>query len=273
MTQLLAGLLACLLGTPASATSTAASARTAASAPSPAVGGMIPVGPGVYQPIFPVSADTSTVAVARFSLDRRPVTVAEFAAFVATHRAWTRDAAPQFLADASYLRSWAANDAPGDARAADEPVTEVSFFAARAYCAARGARLPTEAEWEIAAAAGDRGPDGRREPGFTQRILDGYGRPATDHRSVGLGRPNFWGVHDIHGLIWEWTSDFNRASSANDRDTQARFCGGSALGSAQRDDYPAFMRAALRSSLVGNSTVSGLGFRCARDLRGRKGGR
>ena len=74
----------------------------------------------------------------------------------------------------------------------------------------------------------------------------------------------------MHGLVWEWTRDFNNAlitgASRSDSGVERNlFCGGGAVGSSDFTDYGAFMRFAFRGSLRGDYAVSSLGFRCARD--------
>ena len=89
--------------------------------------------------------------------------------------------------------------------------------------------------------------------------------------AVTTPRPNFHGVRGLHGLVWEWVDDFNtamvtgesRADSGLDRDL---FCGAGAAGARETNDYAAFMRMALRSSLKASNTTTSLGFRCAQDL-------
>ena len=87
--------------------------------------------------------------------------------------------------DGSYLRHWAGGSFPSNK---PDPVTDVSWFAARAYCAWAGGRLPTEAEWEYA----------------TQ-----VGSTASTHPLSATG-PNAWGIHDLHGDVAEWTSSMYR---------------------------------------------------------------
>jgi formylglycine-generating enzyme required for sulfatase activity len=160
-----------------------------ASASVAAVGGMARVGPGELQPVYAATAAATTVKVGAFALDRLPVTNAEFLTFVREHPRWRRDRVARIFADDGYLAQWAGTDTLGPAARPDQPVTRVSWFAARAYCGVLGKRLPTEAEWEFAATAGEKSVDGLAEPGFRQRILAWYARPTTsDVPSVGHSR-------------------------------------------------------------------------------------
>jgi sulfatase modifying factor 1 len=236
-----------------------------------APGGMARVGPGELHPLYATTAAATTVKVGAFALDRTPVTNAEFLGFVREHARWRRDRAAKVFADDGYLAHWAGPDELGPDARPDQPVTRVSWFAARAYCRARGKRLPTEAEWEFAATAGRTSADGASEPGFRERILAWYAQPATaDLPAVGQRPPNYWGVHDLHGLVWEWVLDFNgtlvssdsRAGKSADR---LQFCGAGAFVAGDKLDYAGFMRLAFRGSLKARYTARTLGFRCARD--------
>jgi formylglycine-generating enzyme required for sulfatase activity len=210
-------------------------------------------------------------SIAPFSIMRRPVTNAEFAAFVATHPQWRRDRVPVVLADGHYLSHWPGPAAPASGAQQAQPATGVSWFAAQAYCEAQGARLPTWAEWEYVAAADELRTDARDDPAWRERILGWYSRPSTQALPrAGLQAPNAYGVQDLHGLVWEWTDDFSAllvdadARNQGDPDT-ARFCGAGALSMDDRDNYAVLMRVALLSSLEANSTTINLGFRCAKD--------
>jgi formylglycine-generating enzyme required for sulfatase activity len=219
------------------------------------VAGVIAFGPGTYRPTFPASPAEAEVAVAKFWLDRDPVTNAEYLAFVRAVPQWRRDRVKALHADAQYLAHWGAADGLGEAppRA---PVVRVSWFAARAFCAWRGGRLPREKEWELAAAV-DR---------TTQaQILAWYAKP-TPARLPDVGRANVPGARDLHGLVWEWIEDFNAALvSADSRSTGDMFCGGAAAKSQDPAAYATFVRLALRSALEARFTTPLLGFRCAYD--------
>jgi formylglycine-generating enzyme required for sulfatase activity len=230
---------------------------------------MARVGPGRWVPFW--SEAGAAVAVPGFWLDRAPVSNAAFLAFVREHPTWRRDQVSRVFAGEGYLGHWAAPLALVSAAQAREPVVQVSWFAAEAYCESRGARLPTTAEWELAAQASEDASDASQDPAFRRLILDWYARPATEAlRPAGSGRPNYWGVRDLHGLVWEWVLDFNSELSSDDGraggDAQrSRFCGGAALSARDASDYASFMRFAMRGALEASYTTSRLGFRCARD--------
>jgi len=221
---------------------------------------------GRFAPLFGLDVGQRDFPVAAFQLARRPVTRAQFLTFLSTHPKWARRQVNRALADERYL------DALNGEHPAS-PVTQVSYFAASAYCEAQGGRLPSTLEWEYAAAADETRADASRSPDFVQRILDWYGRPNGPDDLQQPGSPrNVYGVEALHGLVWEWTSDFNAlfvsGDNRQDGDASAKFmCGSGSTGSANREDYAAFMRYALRSSLKPNSTLPRLGFRCAWDVK------
>jgi len=105
----------------------------------------------------------------------------------------------------------------------NRPVEKLSCFDAQAYCAAlsareRGAgrlppgyeyRLPSEGEREYACRAGT---TNRFSFGDDPQAADAFAwtsenSEATTH-PVGLKRPNPWGLHDMHGNVWEWCLDW-----------------------------------------------------------------
>ena len=226
---------------------------------------LIRVPAGVFEPLFPGKNAARQVAVAAFDLAAHPGTTGQFAAFVAANPRWRRSLVSPLFADGAYLAHWQSDTDPG-AVWLDRPVTAVSWFAARAYARWRGRRLPTLAEWEVAAAL----PlaDGRD---ISAVVLEWYGRPGRgDPGPIGTGSATASGVRDLHGLVWEWVSDFASAFGGDDAraatDLQRTlFCGAGALGSARPEDYAAFMRYAMRSSMKGARTTRNVGFRCAAD--------
>lgn len=234
----------------------------------------VQVGPATWRPTFPPEEGRDEIAVPAFRLDPTPVRNADFLVFVAENPSWQRGRISALFADEGYLASWADPTALGTASRPEQPVTEVSWFAARAYCASRGGRLPSNAEWEVAANADETRPDASQDPAWRDRVLAWYAQPASVARDdVGRGAPNYWGAYDLTGLVWEWTEDFNSTLVSGDSRERkgadkVQFCGAGALEAQDKGDYAAFMRVAFRSSLEARYTTASLGFRCAYDLEG-----
>jgi len=231
---------------------------------------LVAISGGQYRPLY-LSEDSPTQQVAPFQLDKYPVTNREFKRFLQRHPPWRKDAIASVFAEAPYLSKWQRTDqhwAPAVAQL-DSPVTAVSWFAAQAYCQAQNKRLPTVSQWEFVASASQDSQNGSDDPRYNQRILDWYARPSTHELASVTATPaNYWGVHAMHGLIWEWTEDFNSAlvsgeSRADSTIDATLFCGSGASGSADPQDYAAFMRYGFRSSLQAKFTLANLGFRCA----------
>jgi len=234
--------------------------------------GMARIPDGVYRPFFLAQNDLKEVPVKAFCIDILPVTNGDFLEFVRANPQWRRSQVKRIFADDSYLKNWTDDLDPGTNAPAQAPVTFVSWFAAKACAQWKGKRLPTVAEWEYVASASPTRKDGENDAGFKRRVLEWYSTPAPTRLSpVATGRANFWGVHDLHGLVWEWVADFNTAMVTGDArgDTglnRQLFCGAGAQGARDFENYPAFMRYGFRSSLKADYCVHNLGFRCAKDL-------
>jgi formylglycine-generating enzyme required for sulfatase activity len=228
---------------------------------------------GWYVPLFRLPEEPKEQAVAGFQLEAVPVTNGEFLEFVRQNPRWRRSRVPRLFADEGYLRHWGGDLdlGPDPVHAAARPVVHVSWFAAKAYAVWSGRRLPTTSEWEYAAGLGFSRAEGALDPEFQRAILRWYGTPTpAELPPVRVGRPNLFGVHDLHGLVWEWTSDFNSALVTGDArgDTgieRQLFCGAGSSGAADRSNFPAFLRTGFRSSLKAAYTLHNLGFRCAVD--------
>lgn len=225
-----------------------------------------------FASVLPVAKASKDVTVAAFALERTPVTNAEFLDFVTAHPEWQRGRAAKLFVDDGYLKHWEGPTRLGAANPS-QPVVQVSWFAADAYCAAQGARLPTWHEWEWAAAADERIADARKDPAWRQRILGWYAETGTNLPRVGRGPANRYGVRDLHGLVWEWVEDFGGMMVSGDNREQGtdpdlmKFCGAGAMTMEQKENYAVMMRIAMLSSLKAAYTTANVGFRCARDLR------
>ena len=108
---------------------------------------------------------------------------------------------------------------------------------------------------------------------WRQQILDWYARPASAPLpAAGRGPANYYGIRDLHGVVWEWIDDHASLLVSGDNREQgdpdkARFCGAGALSVADREQYAVLMRVALLSSVEAADSTSRLGFRCVKDVR------
>ena len=112
--------------------------------------------------------------------------------------------------------------------------------------------------------------DARYLENYNEYILSWYEKPKTFNNEIGSSFKNYWGVWDLHGLVWEWTSDFNSVlisgESRKDVDNDINlFCGSADIGATDLMNYAAFMRYAIRGSLKASFTMKNLGFRCVKD--------
>lgn len=203
-------------------------------------------------------------------MDVYAVTNGEYLEFVRRHPEWRRSGAKKLFTDAAYLQHWQGDLELGPLAPPESPVVNVSWFAARAYLKAHGKELPTVDQWEYAAAASDTRADASRDPVFLDQLRHWYGRPVPARLpTVGTTFRNLHGIADLHGVVWEWTLDFNSAlvtgeSRGDSALERTLYCGSGAAGAADFENYPAFMRYALRSSLEARYSVGSLGFRGVR---------
>jgi len=234
---------------------------------------MVLIKGGEFTPAFPANEEEREVWVPAFWLDRDPVTNGDFLRFVRSKPEYRRDRITRLLAEPGYLQHWHASQLIGESTNFRAPVVNVSWFAAKAFCEWRGARLPSEVEWELAAAASVTERDARASDAWRSAVLEWYSHPTLAVLpEVGQSRANYWGVRDLHGLVWEWVFDFNSALVSSDSrgtaDDRQSFCGAAGIQSGNKLDYASFMRRAFQSSLEASYVTGNLGFRCAKDAAG-----
>jgi len=224
---------------------------------------------GTFASVLPADEKSADAVVLPFRLRSEPVTNAEYLAFVTQHPEWRRERVARVFAEARYLAHWQADLVLGGNAPPTQPVTQVSWFAAQAYCESEGARLPLWNEWEFAAAADATRSDARSDPLWREAMLSWYAKPSgTPLPGIG-GAANVYGLRDMQGLVWEWVDDFNALLVASDSRDQndpdrLKFCGAGALNLRDRENYAVLMRVAMLSSLKAADTTINLGFRCAK---------
>jgi len=231
---------------------------------------MILISTGFYESLFNKGEEQK---VEKFYLDVYPVTNKEFLEFVKANPKWRKTNIKKIFADESYLANWKSDLELGEKANRESPVTYVSWFAAKAFAEWIGKRLPTVAEWEYVASASKDKKYAVNDKEVIKKILDWYSSiSAKEIPPVGSTEKNYWGVYDMHGLIWEWTYDFNTSlvtgESRGDGDLERNiFCGSGSASAGNAENYPAFMRYGFRSSLKANYTTRNLGFRCAKNFK------
>jgi formylglycine-generating enzyme required for sulfatase activity len=190
-----------------------------------------------------------TIDLAAFAISRTPVTNAQYAQFVAAtgHRPpahWEGTTPPESLVQ--------------------HPVTYVDWYDATAFCAWAGVRLPSEAEWEYAARGGDDRlfPWGEPQPGpLTANFAGRFGTTTP----VGMfpAGANPYGLLDLAGNVWEWTSSSYRPYpyDPDDGRESPTALGPRVLRGGSYNHRAADLRCAARGQLYADACDEYIGFR------------
>jgi formylglycine-generating enzyme required for sulfatase activity len=226
----------------------------------------------------PQAADDESpheVTVPGFWVDRYPVTVGEFAKFLAdetrghrTDTCWSeKGRAWRVRAGRDCPRKWGQQQ-----RHSNRPVTGVSWYEAEAYATWAGGRLPTEAEWEFAARGAGEKP--RRYPWGDEPPTE---RHANFNLHVGHPTPvgiyaagaTPEGVRDMAGNVWEWCADIYAPYGETRKATAsaARVVRGGSFG-----DFARFLRAVCRNFYLPVYDNVYFGFRCVVSVAGGQTG-
>ena len=193
-----------------------------------------------------------TIAVDAFDLDVHEVTIREYAEMVFAGKA----KAPYY---------WPGGK-PQPGREND-PVANVTWEEAAAYCAWRGKRLPTEAEWEKACRGGAerrKHPWGDEPAGPGRARFDVLAGPAR----ICSFEKNGYGLCDMAGNLWEWTADWygkDYYAEAPESNPEGPSTGEyRVLRGGSWADEAKFLTCAHRSYARPGERSPNIGFRCAK---------
>jgi formylglycine-generating enzyme required for sulfatase activity len=164
---------------------------------------------------------------------------------------------------------------PSHFKGASLPIETVNWDEAKAYCAAIGGRLPTEAEWEYAARGGqaDQAFPFVSENSRDKANFSSQGRQGNDvydfTSPVKSFDPNSWGLYDMAGNVWQWTADWfdtNYYSSSPVDDPKGPDTGKErvARGGSFRSDPAKHLRISYRNKFPPSAgpKLDEVGFRC-----------
>lgn len=213
-----------------------------------------------------------TLDLRAFEIDRLPVTTSQFAEFLTAVGPTTARGERLFdLDDADARIHQVEGRFVPDAGFENHPVVEPTWLGARDFCTWRGARLPTEPEWEKTA----RGTDGRPypwgwEPPDPARAR--YGGRIGDYLPVGSLPLNVspYGVMDMAGNVWNWVSSLFQPYPyrADDGREDLDAAGERSTRGGSHSSAVWTLRSTFRGLGFSRAPTSGhynIGFRCARD--------
>ena len=220
-----------------------------------------------------------------FAVGKYEVTVAQFNAFVqdtgydAGNRCFTYEDGSWDWRDGKTWRS------PGFSQMLNEPVVCVDWNAATAYAAwlsqqtGETYRLLTEAEWEYAARAGTTTPFSfgatlsTDQANYNGNYTYGSGKTGVYREktvAVGSFPANAFGLHDMHGNVWEWVEDCwtddLSSQSATGNATLTLDCPTRVLRGGSWINFPQSLRSANRNWGTPENRSNNMGFRLARTL-------
>ena len=213
----------------------------------------------------------------RFLIDKYPVTNSDFRVFLTENEQWQKNYIPEKLHNGKYLSSWIGKIYPKNKD--NDPVVNVSWYAAMAYAQWIGKRLPTEVEWEKAARGGLSEKMYPWGDDITNDLAN-YGMIVGSTTPVGTYPPNEYGAYDMVGNVWEWClNDYEHIETSEKTGISVEDIGsildsylevesnrvlrGGSWASSERA-----LNVAYQGSAAPRFTYYSYGFRCVKDIHG-----
>lgn len=147
------------------------------------------------------------------------------------------------------------------------PVESVTWDECQVFCRKTGLALPTEAQWEYACRAGEQGPFARSGD------IDGtgwVGKNSEDKtHTVGQKKPNNFGLHDMHGNVFEWCEDafdkefFSKPEATEENPICTSGSGDRVIRGGCFEDDAGLSRSAARTAYIPSDRNDEVGFRPA----------
>ena len=215
------------------------------------------------KPREPARLDTFRISPRDPRQPQREVTLAPFlvAKYELSQEVWTRVMGTQ----------------PSQFQGGELPVERVSWESCQELCARTGFDLPTPAQWEYACRSGTKTSFAFGEKISYDRVNYRGDRPSRHTLTPGVHRnrtlpvnsftPNAFGIHNMHGNVWEWCRDnlgaYTLDVNAGDGERQAPDAGFKVVRGGSFASDAVNCRSAVRGSDLTNASNGGTGFRLA----------
>ncbi len=202
------------------------------------------------------------VSLHSFMMEKHEVTYEEYRTFLEENPEWAKGNVDIDFADLYYLDDW--EDLAYPDGKDKHPIVYISWYAAEAYAKWAGKTLPTEAQWEYASRGSFRNMDYPWGKEFKPHLTQWRESKEAGTARVGRYTVNGFGLHDMIGNAYEWTSDgyelYQQGEQTNPSSPLNRHLKVSRGGSWK--SAQAELRVSARRAYPPNRCLPDVGFRC-----------